>query len=80
MEAARRAILAAGTKYPFYAEGADPGELTIVHDTAYTLPGCSAVKPMSIVQLAFKKPREDPTVEFLASSGPLAAPRAAPAS
>jgi hypothetical protein len=66
--------MAPGTKYPFYVEGGDPGELTIARDTAYSLPGCSAVKPMSVVQLAFAKPREDPTIEFLASSGP-AAPR-----
>jgi hypothetical protein len=71
--------MAAGTKYPFYVEGGDPGELTVVRDTAYSLPGCGAVKPMSLVQLAFKKPRENPTVEFIASSGPLAPLRAEPA-
>lgn len=71
--------MAPGTKYPFYVEGGDPGELTIARDTAYTLPGCSAVKPMSVVQLAFKKPREDPTIEFLSSSGPPAAPHVEPA-
>jgi hypothetical protein len=70
--------MAAGTKYPFYMEGGEPGELTIVRDTAYSLPGCGAVKPMSLVQLAFKKPRENPTVEFVASSGPLAPPRPEP--
>ena len=67
--------MAPGTKYPFYVEGGDPGELTIAHDTTYSLPGCAAVKPMSVVQLAFRKPHADPTVEFLASSGPLAQPR-----
>jgi hypothetical protein len=67
--------MAPGTKYPFYVEGGDPGELTVSRDTAYTLPGCSVVKPMSVVQLAFRNPRTDPTVEFLASSAPLAAPR-----
>jgi hypothetical protein len=70
--------MAAGTKYPFYVEGGDPGELTVVRDTAYALPGCSAVKPMSLVKLAFKKPRENPTVEFIASSGPLAPLRTEP--
>jgi hypothetical protein len=70
--------MATGTKYPFYVEGGEPGELTIARDTAYTLPGCSAVKPMSVVQLAFKKPREDPTVEFLSSSGPPAPQHAEP--
>ena len=63
---------AAGSKYPFYVEGGLPGELTVERDTAYTLPGCRAVKPMASVQLAFKEPRSDPTVEFLASSAPLA--------
>ncbi len=66
--------MAAGTKYPFYVEGGDPGELTIARDTTYSLPGCSAVKPMAVVQLAFKTPRADPTVEFLASSGTVAPP------
>jgi hypothetical protein len=60
--------MAPGTKYNFYVEGGDPGELTIARDTSYSLPGCAAVKPMSVVQLAFAKPRSDPTVEFLASS------------
>lgn len=67
--------MAPGTKYPFYAEGGNPGELTVAHDTAYSLPGCASVEPMAVVQLAFKEPRNDPTVEFLASSGPVAAPR-----
>ena len=67
--------MAPGTKYPFYVEGGEPGELTISRDTTYALPGCRAVKPMSLVQLSFKTPREDPTVEFLSSSGPLIAPR-----
>lgn len=67
--------MAPGTKYPFYLEGGAPGELTIARDTAYALPGCRAVVPMSIVQLAFKEPRTDPTVEFLASSGPIAPPQ-----
>ena len=71
-------FMAAGTTYPFYAEGGNPGELTVQHDTAYSLPGCGTVKPMSVVQLAFKMPRSDPTVEFLASSGPVAPPRPAP--
>jgi hypothetical protein len=70
--------LAPGTKYPFYIAGSAPGELTISHDTAYTLPGCTMVKPMATVTLAFPQPRSDPTVEFLASSSPLAR-RAAPA-
>jgi hypothetical protein len=68
-------FMAPGTKYPFYVAGGDPGELTITGDTAYSLPGCSALKPMSLVQLAFKKPRSDPTVEFVAFSGPLAPAR-----
>lgn len=69
--------MASGTKYPFYAEGGNPGELTVAHDTAYSLPGCVSVEPMAVVQLAFKEPRSDPTVEFLASSGPVAPPRPA---
>jgi hypothetical protein len=68
-------FMAPGTKYPFYVAGGEPGELTITGDTAYSLPGCSALKPMSLVQLAFQKPRADPTVEFVAFSGPLAPPR-----
>jgi hypothetical protein len=68
--------MAAGTKYLFNLESGEPGELTVARDTAYTLPGCSAVTPMSIVNLTFKEPRSDPTVEFLASSGPVAPPRA----
>ena len=72
-------FMAPGTTYPFYAEGGNPGELTVQRDTTYALPGCTALKPMSVVQLSFKQPRSDPTVEFLASSGPLAPPRAAPA-
>jgi hypothetical protein len=72
-------FMAPGTTYPFYAEGGNPGELTVQHDTSYALPGCSRVKPMSVVQLSFKQPRSDPTVEFLASSGPVAPPRPAPA-
>jgi hypothetical protein len=67
--------MAAGTKYPFYLEGGAPGELTVARDTTYSLPGCRAVVPMSIVQLEFNAPRTDPTVEFLASSGPVAPPR-----
>src|ERR1019366_6679015 len=67
--------MAAGTKYPFYVEGGDPGELTVTRDTAYSLPGCSAVKPMAVVQLAFKTPHADPTVEFVASSGAAVPPR-----
>ena len=73
----RAEYMAPGTKYPFYVEGGDPGELTISRDTVYSLPGCSAVKPMAVVQLAFKKPHDDPTVEFLALSGPLVQPRRA---
>ena len=72
-------FMAPGTTYPFYAEGGNPGELTVQRDTTYALPGCTALKPMSVVQLAFKQPRSDPTVEFLASSGPVAPPRPAPA-
>lgn len=72
-------FMAPGTTYPFYAEGGNPGELTVQRDTTYSLPGCSALKPMSVVQLTFKQPRSDPTVEFLASSGPVAPPRPAPA-
>ncbi|MGH7654773.1 MAG: hypothetical protein ACREN6_08925 [Gemmatimonadaceae bacterium] len=72
-------FMAPGTTYPFYAEGGNPGELTVQRDTAYSLPGCTSLKPMSVVQLTFKQPRSDPTVEFLASSGPIAPPRAAPA-
>lgn len=71
-------FMASGTTYPFYAEGGNPGELTIQRDTTYALPGCTSLKPMSQVQLAFKQPRSDPTVEFLASSGPVAPPRPAP--
>ncbi|HTR76752.1 MAG TPA: hypothetical protein VMH39_01520 [Gemmatimonadaceae bacterium] len=71
-------FMAPGTTYPFYAEGGNPGELTVMRDTSYTLPGCTVLKPMAQVQLSFKQPRSDPTVEFLASSGPLAAPRPAP--
>ncbi len=71
--------MAAGTKYPFYVAGGDPGELTVTGDTAYSLPGCAAVKPMSLVQLAFNKPRTDPTVEFIAFSGPLTPPHPEPA-
>jgi hypothetical protein len=71
-------FMSAGTTYPFYAEGGNPGELTVQHDTTYSLPGCRMVKPMAVVQLAFKEPRSDPTVEFLASSGPVAAPRPSP--
>jgi hypothetical protein len=67
--------MAAGTKYPFYVEGGDPGELTVTRDTAYSLPGCGAVKPMAVVQLAFKTPHADPTVEFVASSGAAVPPR-----
>jgi hypothetical protein len=72
-------FMAPGTKYPFYAEGGNPGELTVDRDTSYVLPGCTSVKPMSQVQLSFKEPRTDPTVEFLASSGTVAPPRPAPA-
>jgi hypothetical protein len=72
-------FMAAGTTYPFYAEGGNPGELTVQHDTSYVLPGCTTVKPMSVVDLTFKQPRSDPTVEFLASSGPVAPPRSPPA-
>lgn len=72
-------FMAPHTKYPFYVAGGDPGELTVTGDTAYTLPGCSVVKPMSLVQLAFKKPHTDPTVEFIAFSGPLAPPHPEPA-
>jgi hypothetical protein len=70
--------MAAGTKYPFYVEGGAPGEVTIARDTAYSLPGCAAVMPMSVVALDFKKPHADPTVEFLATSGALVPPRAEP--
>lgn len=72
-------FMAPGTTYPFYAEGGNPGELTVDRDTSYVLPGCTSVKPMSQVQLSFKEPRTDPTVEFLASSGAVAPPRPAPA-
>jgi len=68
-------FMAPGTKYPFYIEGGEPGEVTVVRDTVYSLPGCSAVKPMAVVQLAFAKPHPDPTVEFLAWSGPAAPAR-----
>jgi hypothetical protein len=71
----RTQYMAVGTKYPFYLESGAPGELTIMRDTAYALPGCSTVMPMSVVQLDFKEPRTDPTVEFLASSGPVTPPR-----
>jgi hypothetical protein len=68
-------FMAPGTKYAFYVEGGEPGELTVLRDTTYSLPGCNAVKPMALVQLAFKTPRTDPTVEFLSSSGPPVPPR-----
>ena len=67
--------MAPGTRYPFYVEGGEPGELTVARDTTYSLPGCSVVKPMAVVQLAFRTPHTDPTVEFLATSGPPVAPR-----
>lgn len=71
--------MAPGTKYPFSLEGGEQGELTITRDTAYTLPGCAAVKPMALAQLAFRKPHNEPTVEFVASSGPPVPPREQPA-
>ena len=71
-KALQKQYFAAGTKYPFYVEGAAPGELTVTHDTTFALPGCKIVKPMAAISLAFKTPRADPTVEFLASSIPLA--------
>jgi hypothetical protein len=68
--------MAPGTAYQFYAEGGNQGELTVQRDTSYSLPGCTVFKPMTVVQLAFKQPRSDPTVEFLVSSGSVAPPRA----
>lgn len=68
-------FMAPGTKYTFFREDGQPGELTILRDTTYALPGCTVLKPMAVVQLAFTKPPADSTVEFLASSGKLGPPR-----
>jgi hypothetical protein len=71
---------AAGRKLPMYRNGAAIGELEIVRgmwpadsSPLYEVPGCSRVVPQALARFADAKSFEE-TVEFLASSGPLAQP------
>lgn len=64
---------ATGAKYPIYHDDAVFGELAVTHDRPNTrLPGCKAQKPIAAAVLTFQEAHPDQTVEFVASSTPLA--------
>jgi hypothetical protein len=64
----------AGTRYGIYRNDAPFGEVEISADRPKVpLPGCRVLKPIAAAKLTFKEPRSDQTVEFIASSVPLAA-------
>jgi len=74
-----RTFFAAGASYPIYRDDQTVGRATVLRgmwpaDSAplYTLPGCSALVPRAHVKLAFDQQRTDSTIEFVASSAPLA--------
>jgi hypothetical protein len=74
-----RTFFAAGTTYPMYRDDQIVGSATVLRgmwpaDSAplYKLPGCTALVPKASVKLTFDHQRTDPTVEFIASSTPLA--------
>jgi len=75
----------AGGRLPMYRDGADVGAVEVVRGmwpkdepALYTLPGCREVVPQAEVRLQATIPTEE-TVEFLASSTPLAQPKPGPA-
>ena len=64
---------AAGTKYPIYRNDEEFGEVEVSADRPdVPLPGCRLLKPIAAAKLSLKEPRSDQTVEFIASSAPLA--------
>jgi hypothetical protein len=64
---------AAGTKYGIYRNDEEFGAVEVSADRPNVpLPGCKLLKPIAAAKLTFKEPRSDQTVEFIASSVPLA--------
>jgi hypothetical protein len=70
---------APGARYPVYHEDAEVGEVIITRGMwtggatpLYPLAGCSALKPLAAAKITFKQARNDPYVELIASSVPLA--------
>ena len=74
-----RTFFTPGAVYPVYRDDQNVGSSTVLRgmwpaDSAplYSLPGCQALVPRASVKLAFDQDRTDPTIEFIASSTPLA--------
>lgn len=71
---------AAGARYPVYVDDSLRGNATVTrgmwvgHDEPlFQLPGCRNLKPLGATTLDFAVPANEPTVEFIAASAPLAA-------
>jgi hypothetical protein len=74
-----RTFFTAGAVYPIYRDDKSVGRATVLRgmwptDSAplYKLPGCTSLVPRASVSLGFDQQRTDPTIEFIASSVPLA--------
>jgi hypothetical protein len=64
---------AAGAKYAIYHDNVEIGDVEVSGERPPTaLPGCTALKPIAAAKLSFRESHPDPTVEFIASSTPLA--------
>lgn len=64
---------AAGEKYSIYRDDIEFGDVVVSADRPRVpLPGCKSLKPIAAAKLTFKEPRSDQTVEFIASTAPLA--------
>jgi len=75
-----------GAKYTVYDNDAVRGSVTVTRgmwnadgQANYPLPGCRDLKPLASVTLALNERSREPTVEFLASTHPLAPHRGAAA-
>lgn len=83
--------LAAGTKYSIYSNDNEYGTVTVASgmwsadgEAHYPLPGCTDLRPLGSATLELPGQAKEPSVEFIASSTPLAphpaGPRSLPAS
>ena len=70
---------APGTKYITYSEAEESGDVTIrrrmwAEDgrALYPLPGCQSLRPLAAAIVTLRTPSDDPYLEFVASSVPLA--------
>ncbi len=71
--------LAAGTSYQVYTNDAQFGSVTVTRgmwpgggEPSYPLPGCTSLRPLGSVTLNLPVPPTEPSIEFIASSAPLA--------